>query len=48
MIVMKFGGTSVKDRAAIERLIEIVRHTPQPVVVRVNASTQTIIPELLP
>ena len=33
MIVMKFGGTSVKDRAAIERLIEIVRHTAEPVVV---------------
>lgn len=33
MIVMKFGGTSVKDRAAIERLIEIVRQTPEPVVV---------------
>ena len=33
MIVMKFGGTSVKDRAAIERLIEIVRQTPDPVVV---------------
>jgi aspartate kinase len=33
VIVMKFGGTSVKDRAAIERLIEIVRHTPEPVVV---------------
>ena len=33
MIVMKFGGTSVKDRAAIERLIEIVRHTTEPVVV---------------
>ncbi len=25
MVVMKFGGTSVQDRAAIERLIEIVR-----------------------
>lgn len=33
MIVMKFGGTSVKDRAAIERLIDIVRHTAQPAVV---------------
>ena len=33
MIVMKFGGTSVKDRAAIERLIEIVRRTAEPVVV---------------
>ena len=30
---MKFGGTSVKDRAAIERLIEIVKGTPEPVVV---------------
>ncbi len=26
MIVMKFGGTSVEDAAAIRRLIEIVRH----------------------
>ena len=25
MIVMKFGGTSVADRAAIERLIAIIR-----------------------
>ena len=25
MVVMKFGGTSVADRAAIERLIAIVR-----------------------
>src|SRR5215831_4859236 len=25
MVVMKFGGTSVADRAAIERLISIVR-----------------------
>ncbi len=30
---MKFGGTSVKDRAAIERLIAIVGRAPQPVVV---------------
>ena len=25
MVVMKFGGTSVADRAAIERLMAIVR-----------------------
>src|SRR5262245_50274823 len=29
MIVMKFGGTSVADRAAIERLIGIVRAARQ-------------------
>ena len=29
MIVMKFGGTSVADRAAIERLIAIVRAARQ-------------------
>ena len=35
MIVMKFGGTSVKDAAALERVIEIVRSRQerQPVVV---------------
>ena len=34
MIVLKFGGTSVKDEAAIERLVEIVRgEAPRAVVV---------------
>ncbi len=33
MIVMKFGGTSVKDRAAIERVIEIVRRAPAAAIV---------------
>jgi len=33
VIVMKFGGTSVKDRAAIDRLIAIVGRAAQPVVV---------------
>ena len=33
MIVMKFGGTSVKDVTAVRRLIGIVRATPRPVVV---------------
>jgi len=33
VIVMKFGGTSVKDAAAIARLIDIVRRAPERVVV---------------
>ena len=37
MIVMKFGGTSVKDVAAVQRLIGIVRRDPRPRVVVVSA-----------
>lgn len=37
MIVMKFGGTSVKDVAAVQRLIEIVRREERPRVVVVSA-----------
>jgi aspartate kinase len=33
MIVMKFGGTSVKDVPAVRRLVAIVRTRPRPVVV---------------
>jgi aspartate kinase len=37
MIVMKFGGTSVKDVAAVRRLVEIVRRERRPRVVVVSA-----------
>jgi aspartate kinase len=37
MIVMKFGGTSVKDVAAVRRLVEIIRHENKPKVVVVSA-----------
>jgi aspartate kinase len=37
MIVMKFGGTSVKDVAAVRRLVEIVRNVKRPKVVVVSA-----------
>ena len=38
MIVMKFGGTSVRDAGAVERLIRIVgEQTPQKTVVVVSA-----------
>ena len=37
MVVLKFGGTSVTDRAAMLRLINIVRATPAPQVVVVSA-----------
>jgi aspartokinase len=30
MIVMKFGGTSVKDREAVRRLVAMVRSAPGP------------------
>src|SRR5204863_8089796 len=44
-VVMKFGGTSVADAAAITRLIEIVRHTATtvdvPPVVVVSATSKT-------
>ena len=37
MVVLKFGGTSVADRDAMLRLVEIVRATPAPQVVVVSA-----------
>jgi aspartate kinase len=37
MIVMKFGGTSVKDVAAVRRLVDIIRHEKRPKVVVVSA-----------
>jgi len=37
MIVMKFGGTSVKDVAAVRRLVDIIRHEQRPKVVVVSA-----------
>ncbi len=37
MIVMKFGGTSVKDVAAVRRLVEIIRREQRPKVVVVSA-----------
>lgn len=37
MIVLKFGGTSVKDQAAIEQLVEIVRKPAPAAVVVVSA-----------
>jgi len=37
MIVMKFGGTSVRDAAAVDRLVEIVRRQTQPPVLVVSA-----------
>src|SRR3954454_3777722 len=44
-VVMKFGGTSVADAAAITRLIDIVRHTGTsvdvPPVVVVSATSKT-------
>ena len=40
MFVLKFGGTSVADRAAIIRLIEIVRATRQAALPNVLVGTQ--------
>lgn len=37
MVVLKFGGTSVADRPALQRLIKIVRDVGQPQVVVVSA-----------
>ena len=37
MIVMKFGGTSVKDVAAVRRLVDIIRREKRPKVVVVSA-----------
>jgi len=37
MIVMKFGGTSVKDVEAVRRLVGIVRREQRPPVVVVSA-----------
>src|SRR5512143_2729224 len=37
MIVMKFGGTSVKDVAAVKRLVDIIRHEKRPKLVVVSA-----------
>ncbi len=37
MIVMKFGGTSVKDVAAVRRLVEIIRREKRPKLVVVSA-----------
>jgi aspartate kinase len=37
MIVMKFGGTSVKDVEAVQRLVEVVRREQRPRVVVVSA-----------
>ena len=37
MIVMKFGGTSVKDVAAVRRLVDIIRREKRPKLVVVSA-----------
>ena len=42
MIVMKFGGSSVKDAVSIERVIKIIReHLPQKPVIVVSAMAKT-------